>query len=390
MFSFRKGVAVAAVAVLIATWRSTRGPLPTEDDLFALKENQTQKADTITVMSFNVRLDGLEQNPDNHFTRRVSRLRDTIMKWKPTMIGLQEPFGGQLHDILRALPKGHTYRALGYNREGVNPDHLTHPSRHHDFQCGIVYNTAELDLLEQGYRWLSTTPDVANSRDWGSRGIRTVNVAVFKVKKTGETVMLFNTHLDVWSEAARRGQSAVLLETVRVYKERFRGAAAFVTGDFNSAPGQSAYRTLLAREEAQGVTLHDAWEGTENTNDVAVTFHGWMGVTLSNSVVSRATLSMLFTAHAMGFNLPASVPSSMSLVLRAAHGMLSALPQYGVRESMPLHVWSLSRFHVDWVLHTAEAAPLLVFVGDARDANFSSDHFPLVAVFKLPGSAGTP
>ena len=351
-----------------------------EGALHEMYTTHTQQGDdVISAMSFNVRLDCEESNLDNHFTRRVSRLRDTIMKWKPNVVGMQEPFGGQVHHMLLEFPKGHTYRAIGYPRPGVDPDHLTHPSRHQDLKCGILYDTAVLELLSQDYRWLSETPKVEGSKSWGSRGSRVANLAHFRVKATGAHVVVVNTHLDVWSEEARRGQSAMLLSLVRDVKEKHPQAAVVVTGDFNSAPGQAAHRTLL-----EGGLLSDAWEGVaEHKNDaVASSFHGFMGVSLSSSLPSRMMQSVLFTLYGMGVTLPSNVPTTFREVLRGVRNLATTAPRFGIAESMPKHFWSLSRFHVDWVLHTNDVRPELIAVCDVRDSEFSSDHFPLVTLFR--------
>jgi hypothetical protein len=47
----------------------------------------------ISISSFNIRLDGLERNPENHFTKRIFRLQDTMERWKADSVGVQEPFG---------------------------------------------------------------------------------------------------------------------------------------------------------------------------------------------------------------------------------------------------------------------------------------------------------
>ena len=373
---------VATLVVVVALFAGLCIPGESfgEDGLYELRENLARDHDdTVTVMSFNVRLDGLESDENNHFTRRVFRLRDTITRWHADLVGMQEPFGGQVHHMLLEFPKGHPYRALGYNRQGVDNDDLAHPSRYSDVQCGILYNTETLELLEQGYRWLSETPE-RPSKSWGSIGVRTVNIAVFKVKRTGRTLLHLNTHLDVWSELARRGQAAVLQETVTLYKARYPDAAVFVTGDFNSAPGQTPHRVLLDKEAA--FPLQDAWVGAATKNQVSATFHGWQG-TLATTYAARLLSSVLFTMHAMGLNMPTSVPTTPRRILSALKDSVTVAPKYSVAESMPGSFWDLSRFHVDWVLHTSEARPVMSVVADVRNTNFSSDHFPLVAVFHV-------
>lgn len=55
-------------------------------------------------MTFNIRLDGEERDPANHFTRRIERLRATFGRWNAQLVGLQEPYGGQAIHLMSVLP----------------------------------------------------------------------------------------------------------------------------------------------------------------------------------------------------------------------------------------------------------------------------------------------
>lgn len=132
--------------------------------------------DTLTVMSFNMRLDAWEPDENNHFTRRVYRVANTFERVAPQLVGLQEPFGPQLLHQLSELPD--RYAPVGYDRGGVvaaggGIGDIAHPSRHDDFKIAFVYDTE-----------VRATPRVRvrapyrNRRGWrhvpgvGSRGAR--------------------------------------------------------------------------------------------------------------------------------------------------------------------------------------------------------------------------
>ncbi|CAF1602786.1 unnamed protein product, partial [Didymodactylos carnosus] len=104
-------------------------------------------------MSFNIRFDGKEWDDNNHFTKRLHRLSETIQNWKPYVIGLQEPSAGQVLHLQSVLPS--YYQAIGFHRTIGN---LDHPSRHNDFQVAILYDNRILKLMERDYIWLSKTP----------------------------------------------------------------------------------------------------------------------------------------------------------------------------------------------------------------------------------------
>ena len=146
---------VAAVAVVIAV--SFTYPLYTaaDDDsmvaqLHALQDTEASTPNkhdvlaSLTLLSFNVRLDALEANPEHHFTKRVSRLGTTFARLQPTLVGLQEPFAGQLLHMKRYLPE--KYVPVGYDRfgesaAGKGPGNLALRSRHDDFKIGMLYDS---------------------------------------------------------------------------------------------------------------------------------------------------------------------------------------------------------------------------------------------------------
>ncbi|CAF5012708.1 unnamed protein product, partial [Rotaria sp. Silwood1] len=78
-------------------------------------------------MTFNIRFDGIEHDPNNHFTKRVYRLTETIEKWQPSILNVQEPFANQLLHWRSHLPTYYQY--IGYQPDGIDRN-LEHPSSH--------------------------------------------------------------------------------------------------------------------------------------------------------------------------------------------------------------------------------------------------------------------
>lgn len=199
-----------------------------------------------------------------------------------------------------------------------------------------------LDLVEQDYLWLSETPRRERSRSWGSRGERCANFALFKLRAAAAStgpprrIIAVNTHLDVWSEPARRHQAALVARTVREWQQRFPDAVVVGFGDFNSAPGQPPHRILTAE-------LDDAWlvcEATAacTTNDFAATFHGWMGSKV-NTYAARLVSLFAFWMHGLGAEFPAHVPRTLREALRAAKIGLTTEPSSSVGDAMPAWPW---------------------------------------------------
>jgi endonuclease/exonuclease/phosphatase family metal-dependent hydrolase len=423
----------------------------------------------LSVMSYNIRIDAEEPNPKNHWTRRVSRVAKTINRWRPAIIGLQEPSGGQVAHLLAKLePEDKAvYRVLGYNRKSpdgpvLNPSpasdsDLVHPAHQWDYRVAVMYREDKLTLLEADYLWISNTPRVPESKDWGSGGPRSVAIARFALKESSQVnrikkdkeeegagqatpttsnpqqeIIVFNTHLDVSSESGRRGQSRFLITTIMQWASKYPHAGIILTGDFNACPGHAPHRTLLSNPRL----LRDTWEVCSSANrlkefagersdqmvdggaqgegeghdvpkscvvrtSTGVSFHGFFGAK-AQSYLARIPQSLLFMVHAMGMEIPYHIPRGLREIIRAARRMWNSLATFPLEESVPKHWADLSRFHVDWILFgegrgeglgptdanprgvaVTKLTPLFIAVVDVKRKGFSSDHFPVVAVYDV-------
>eukprot|EP00656_Telonema_subtile_P005292 TRINITY_DN12406_c0_g1_i2.p1 TRINITY_DN12406_c0_g1~~TRINITY_DN12406_c0_g1_i2.p1 ORF type:complete len:349 (-),score=72.36 TRINITY_DN12406_c0_g1_i2:155-1201(-) len=345
----------------------------------------------IPVATFNIRLDGQEADPSNHFTRRVHRLAGFLRETAPWAVGLQEPFSGQLLHLQSVLPA--RYAVIGDEARGHGAVDRADPRRHNDFQTGIIYDTDRLELLEHEHRWLSKS-GAPHSKDWGSMGVRTCTAAAFRVRNTTVELVVLNTHLDVSSEEARKHQSTLVLELVRDWQRRWPAAILVVTGDFNSANGQTAHRNLVTPENSVQAPLKDSWDECSMNDscasaEFAMTFHGWQG-SVVNTYAARLVAFVAFSVHGSGIVLPHHIPTSfreLFRVLKHAWQQLREKDSHGVAGITAAMPVSLSRQHVDWVLFSAPEGrvcdPKMVYVGEVKDAAFSSDHFPVLALFQV-------
>lgn len=83
--------------------------------------------------------------------------------------------------------------------------------------------------------------------------------------------------------------------------------------------------------------------------------------------------------------IPKAVPGNVRELGRAALRILKQLDVPKIWHHLPS---SLSRLHVDWILvkpavQEQALSPEAVVVAEIRDRDYSSDHFPVLAVFKL-------
>jgi endonuclease/exonuclease/phosphatase family metal-dependent hydrolase len=369
----------------------------------------------LAVLSFNLRYECEENNADNHWSQRLPRIVRLINELRPTVLGLQEvdqmgeghpsrtgPPGTQLSDLLAALPP--RYRLA--TQRPAPPAMAETPVQ--------LYDSEQAELLEQDYLWLSDTPRTPSSVAWGSSRPRVLNVARLRLRTgkpgaaepeeakhhDGLEFIAFNTHLDVRRESARRGQVALIRTTIVEWQQRHPHAAVVVTGDFNTFPGQAAHRTMTSGLGG----LQDSWDACAaaqgNTSCVqggpAQSFHGYLGAALLHSFLGRVAVGTLGTLHGMGvtFNAGSFSRGPVQAALALGSPMADVFhPPYALRDALPS--WPWSRLHVDWILFAQPSSsgvpssgrdvlrPVFVGVLDARQSNFSSDHFPLAAIFDV-------
>ena len=355
-----------------------------QDDFNMLQQYLSIKEDRLSAMTFNIRLDGIERDPNNHFTKRISRLTRTIENWQPAILGVQEPFAGQLLHWQSHLPNYYQY--VGYRYHSMDKNHQTISSEQ-DFQVAILYNEQRLELLEHDYLWLSKTPRTVGSKDWNSRSVRTLNIARFKLMNTNvpTEVLVFNTHLDVQSEQARQEQSKLIRSTISQWQQKHPSAVVLLLGDFNSMPNQTTYQILTFSD-----FLRDTWVECKShptdclSNLFSSTFHGWFGA-LVHTYGMQLLQTILFTFHGTGVQLPYNIPTHYSEYIDIIKQLFKFCRL--LNWSDMISSWSSHRFHVDWILYrnsldrSRYLQPRFISVVDIRSENYSSDHFPVIALF---------
>jgi len=209
---------------------------------------------SIDVMTFNIRT-AAGRDGDNAWPNRKALLVDTIERYAPQVIGMQEALGEQIAYLDQMLPD---YRWIGIDRGlngGVGLSEAT----------PIFYRYAELSPIESGNFWLTDTPDTPPVRRTERRrrgGGRIVTWARLYHQASGREIYVFNTHFTL-----RRGQSQ--LDSAALITDRVSAlpaeAAVIVTGDFNNTAEESdTWRVATADG------LRDAWtEADERVGPLA-------------------------------------------------------------------------------------------------------------------------
>lgn len=213
------------------------------------------RGDSLHVMAFNLRY--ASDSTPNSWAQRRPVMADLLRREQPTVVGTQEGLYGQLKDIHHDLPD--RYDWIGVGREGGSRGEF----------MAVYYDTQRLEPLEFDHFWLSDTPNVIGSASWGNTVVRMVTWVRFSDRRTGEELVVVNTHFDHQSENSRQ-RSAELV------RDRINGLApelpVVLTGDFNTPAENSPSYDILTT----GAGLTDTWTAAaERRTPLYATFHGY-------------------------------------------------------------------------------------------------------------------
>jgi endonuclease/exonuclease/phosphatase family metal-dependent hydrolase len=211
-------------------------------------------------MSFNVRGSFRDAGKKNAWRNRASLNVATIGRYAPDVIGLQEAQRGNLAVYRRRLPR--YAQILGPKYGNAIP---------HSFNA-ILFDPDRLERFDSGGFWLSETPE-SHSRSWGTRVVRCATWALFGVPGTDLSILHLNTHLDHVSAPARReGSKLVARRAAEISDRTGVDPAIILTGDFNTRPGNAAYKNLV------DAGFVDTYLVAGNQDDeYANTFHAFRG-----------------------------------------------------------------------------------------------------------------
>ena len=108
----------------------------------------------------------------------------------------------------------------------------------------VGFKTADFDLLDSGYFWLSETPDVC-SKGWDAGHWRICHWMFLQDKVTGQKIGIFNTHFDL-TDASKLGAAHVIHSRMMAALEANPDMAILACGDFNSEETTAPYPILTS------------------------------------------------------------------------------------------------------------------------------------------------
>ncbi len=202
----------------------------------------------VRIMTFNIRY-GSANDGQNHWKNRREMVFDVIRKQQSDVVGLQEALRFQIDEIRKALPM---YGEIGVAREDGKID---------GEYSAILYRADRFGVGQAGTFWLSDTPEVPGSNQWGGACVRICTWARLVENSSGKAFYVFNLHLDHVSQPSREKSAVLLTQRIqsRSIKEPF-----VLTGDFNAGESNPVITYL------KGQTALTGADGTTSKNPLAM------------------------------------------------------------------------------------------------------------------------
>lgn len=226
----------------------------------------------VRVVQFNLRMGGVGKTA---IAYRAPRLVAQLEEVKADSMGFQE---ATLEWMLYLKEHMTGYDYVGVARTDGNVLGEFSP---------IFYRSDKYNAIDSGTFWLSKTPDVPGSKDWGSQNIRICTWVILENKETGSRYVHMNAHLDHISEKARENQMKVLLNKADEFIGKY---PVVLTGDLNDDNSSVMYS--LAAEK-----LNDSRLLAPVTDDKE-TFHNYGGAVIKGRLdyvfVSKETTPLVF------------------------------------------------------------------------------------------------
>lgn len=184
------------------------------------RQNDEKVADTLKVMSYNIRYD----NPDdgeNIWDIRKPATKAMIDDLRPDVFGVQEAQVHQIRYIEETCPQ---YASVGVGRDdGKEAGEF----------MSVFYDREKIALHDWGTIWLSQTPEKP-SHGWDAGCRRTATWAKMELVASGRQFFFFNTHLDHIGRNARKNGLELIVRTMK--EKNAEGLPTVLTGDFNVTP----------------------------------------------------------------------------------------------------------------------------------------------------------
>ena len=218
---------------------------------------KTEGAIDVSFLSYNIRnvedTSGWLDRPTFEYTNRENYVRDYLVNYDADVVGLQEAAWlkatlGSLDwfDTIGDADTNAGLTAAGYTcvkgediYGGENPDKRMYNP--------IYYKTGKYDLVANGTKWLTSTPDTPSTID-GADTTKALNYVVLEDKASGQQFVYVNLHLIVrrsnYVHDAEGNDTTFYVQQLEVIylrailddlQEQYPELPMFVGGDFNNS-----------------------------------------------------------------------------------------------------------------------------------------------------------
>lgn len=203
----------------------------------------------LKVMTYNIRFNNPEDSL-NAWPNRKNEVVRLIRSYTPDVFGLQEALLEQVNDVASKMP--------GFDWVGVGREDGSTRGEY----APIFYNSQKFQLKQQGWFWLSETPQIV-SRGWDAAFPRICTFVLLEDYDTRKNFWVFNTHLDHAGEWSRHESVRLILRKINELNEK--KLPVILTGDFNMTPGEGALRIMRRRMQDSRESSRTPPSGPEGT-----------------------------------------------------------------------------------------------------------------------------
>lgn len=182
----------------------------------------------LKLMSYNIRL--IADDKENSWPNRREEMAALLNYYEADFIGLQEVVEAQRTYLLEHMP---AYQSIGVARDDGKAQG--------EYSC-IFYKQQSYRLLQQGTFWLSPTPNQV-SFGWNAACRRVCTYGLFERITDHYQCWVMNTHFDHLGDTARLESARLIIQKAGELRRKHH-APLFLTGDFNSRPGEAPEQLL--------------------------------------------------------------------------------------------------------------------------------------------------
>ncbi|MBR1891295.1 MAG: endonuclease/exonuclease/phosphatase family protein, partial [Clostridia bacterium] len=209
-----------------------------DDEFFAVKQNASVRAEdtTIRAMSFNILCDDYNNKPA--VAPRVPGVVNTILRYMPDVIGLQECDDQWYAALAADSSLSAKFKFINYDSTAQNK--VTYGSTKYTNYSTIMYNKDVLELVE----W---TQQLHNP-PCGNYNCRVFTIAVFRIKQSGKLFIFTSTHLAL-SVDERVDQVNNMKSVIDQWKAKYPDVPFMMSGDYNANESEISIINLMSQND---------------------------------------------------------------------------------------------------------------------------------------------